>query len=233
MALLVCLFFGLRADVPVFAAFVYWLDRYEKEPVALLGAAFMWGVVIAAGGAYIHEHGRRHRRVFADRLGQRGGFQHHPSSRRSSRRRSKGLAVPSCSSCSARNSIPSWTASSTAPSLPWALPPSRTCCTSTATASRKAAGKASVRAGFHPRGPRGLDASVLHGVHGDRLAVARMSKNALVKIIAVPAGLAWRSLDTFLPQHVQQFLRIGGGLRLHPLLADLIGYASCSASSSG
>jgi RsiW-degrading membrane proteinase PrsW (M82 family) len=36
-----------------FAAFVYWLDRYEKEPIALLGAAFFWGVVIATGGAFI------------------------------------------------------------------------------------------------------------------------------------------------------------------------------------
>jgi protease PrsW len=52
MALLVSLFFGF---VPMFmyAAFVYWLDRYEKEPKALLGAAFMWGVVIAAGGSFI------------------------------------------------------------------------------------------------------------------------------------------------------------------------------------
>ena len=37
----------------VFAAFVNWLDRYEKEPKLLLGAAFVWGVVIAGGGAYI------------------------------------------------------------------------------------------------------------------------------------------------------------------------------------
>jgi RsiW-degrading membrane proteinase PrsW (M82 family) len=36
-----------------FAAFVYWLDRYEKEPIILLGATFFWGVVIAAGGAFI------------------------------------------------------------------------------------------------------------------------------------------------------------------------------------
>jgi protease PrsW len=52
MALLVSIFFGF---VPMFmyAAFIYWLDRYEKEPKALLGAAFMWGVVIAAGGAFI------------------------------------------------------------------------------------------------------------------------------------------------------------------------------------
>lgn len=52
MALLVSLFFGF---VPMFlyALFVYWLDRYEKEPKALLGAAFFWGVIIAAGGAFI------------------------------------------------------------------------------------------------------------------------------------------------------------------------------------
>ncbi len=33
--------------------FIYWLDRYEKEPLALLGGTFLWGAVIAAGGAYI------------------------------------------------------------------------------------------------------------------------------------------------------------------------------------
>jgi RsiW-degrading membrane proteinase PrsW (M82 family) len=37
----------------LFAMFVNWLDRYEKEPKLLLGAAFIWGVVIAGGGAYI------------------------------------------------------------------------------------------------------------------------------------------------------------------------------------
>ena len=52
MALIVSVFFGF---VPMFlySAFVYWVDRYEKEPKALLGAAFFWGVVIAAGGAFI------------------------------------------------------------------------------------------------------------------------------------------------------------------------------------
>ena len=50
--LLVSLFLGF---VPMFffAAFIYWLDRYEKEPLLLLGAAFFWGVVIAAGGAFL------------------------------------------------------------------------------------------------------------------------------------------------------------------------------------
>ncbi|HEX2995365.1 MAG TPA: PrsW family intramembrane metalloprotease [Anaerolineales bacterium] len=52
MAFLGALFFGF---VPMFfaAAFVNWLDRYEKEPKLLLGAAFVWGVVIAGGGAFI------------------------------------------------------------------------------------------------------------------------------------------------------------------------------------
>ncbi len=49
---LVSLFF---AFVPVFlmAAFVYWLDRYEKEPLILLGATFFWGAVVAAGAAFV------------------------------------------------------------------------------------------------------------------------------------------------------------------------------------
>jgi RsiW-degrading membrane proteinase PrsW (M82 family) len=52
MAFLVSLFF---AFVPVFlmAAFIYWLDRYEKEPLILLGATFFWGAVVAAGGAFV------------------------------------------------------------------------------------------------------------------------------------------------------------------------------------
>src|SRR3990172_3970442 len=52
MPLLVSIFFGF-APMFLFAGFINWLDRYEKEPKALLGAAFMWGVLIAGGGAYI------------------------------------------------------------------------------------------------------------------------------------------------------------------------------------
>ena len=52
MPFLVSLFFGF-VPMFIFAAFVYWLDRYEKEPKILFGAAFVWGVVIAAGGAFI------------------------------------------------------------------------------------------------------------------------------------------------------------------------------------
>jgi protease PrsW len=52
MALLGAFFFGF-VPMFLFAVFVNWLDRYEKEPKILLGAAFFWGVVIAGGGAYI------------------------------------------------------------------------------------------------------------------------------------------------------------------------------------
>jgi len=52
MPLLVSIFFGF-VPMFLFAGFINWLDRYEKEPKALLGAAFLWGVVIAGGGAYI------------------------------------------------------------------------------------------------------------------------------------------------------------------------------------
>ncbi len=52
MALLGAFFFGF-VPMFMFAAFVNWLDRYEKEPKLLLGAAFVWGVMIAGGGAYI------------------------------------------------------------------------------------------------------------------------------------------------------------------------------------
>jgi RsiW-degrading membrane proteinase PrsW (M82 family) len=52
LALLVSIFLAFSSAF-VMLLFVYWLDRYEKEPLGLLAAAFMWGVVIAAGGAFI------------------------------------------------------------------------------------------------------------------------------------------------------------------------------------
>lgn len=52
MPLLASIFFGF-VPMFMFAGFINWLDRYEKEPKALLGAAFVWGVLIAGGGAYI------------------------------------------------------------------------------------------------------------------------------------------------------------------------------------
>jgi RsiW-degrading membrane proteinase PrsW (M82 family) len=52
MALIATLFFGF-APMFLFAYILYWLDHYEKEPVLLLGAVFAWGMIVAAGGAYV------------------------------------------------------------------------------------------------------------------------------------------------------------------------------------
>lgn len=47
----------LLSFVPAFlcAAFLYWIDRYEKEPKILLGVVFLWGAVVAAGGALVSQ----------------------------------------------------------------------------------------------------------------------------------------------------------------------------------
>jgi RsiW-degrading membrane proteinase PrsW (M82 family) len=37
----------------IFAFIIYWLDRYEKEPLLLLGGVFTWGAILAAGAAFI------------------------------------------------------------------------------------------------------------------------------------------------------------------------------------
>lgn len=52
MGFLVSVFFGF-IPMLLFALFIYWLDRYEKEPGVLLGVAFTWGAVIAAGAAFL------------------------------------------------------------------------------------------------------------------------------------------------------------------------------------
>ncbi len=52
MPLLGAFFFGF-VPMFLFAVLINWLDRYEKEPMILLGAAFGWGAVIAAGFAFI------------------------------------------------------------------------------------------------------------------------------------------------------------------------------------
>ncbi len=52
MGLLTSLFLGF-AGALCFAAILYWLDRYEKEPLVLLGGVFLWGAVIASGSAFI------------------------------------------------------------------------------------------------------------------------------------------------------------------------------------
>ena len=45
-------FFGF-VPMLILGYIVYWLDRYEKEPLPLLTTVFFWGAVIAAGGAYL------------------------------------------------------------------------------------------------------------------------------------------------------------------------------------
>ncbi|MFZ6028699.1 MAG: PrsW family intramembrane metalloprotease [Chloroflexota bacterium] len=52
LALAVCFVLGFGASL-VFAALVYWVDRYEKEPFLLLGGVFLWGAVVAAGAAFV------------------------------------------------------------------------------------------------------------------------------------------------------------------------------------
>lgn len=49
---LISLFFGF-VPMFLFAAFIYWLDRYEKEPKRLLGGVFIWGAVVASAGAFL------------------------------------------------------------------------------------------------------------------------------------------------------------------------------------
>ena len=52
MGLIVSAFIGI-ASALFFAYILYWLDRYEKEPVLLLGGVFLWGAVVAAGSAFL------------------------------------------------------------------------------------------------------------------------------------------------------------------------------------
>jgi len=52
MGLFISIFLGFGASL-LFAYILYWLDRYEKEPKLLLGGVFLWGVIVAAGSAFI------------------------------------------------------------------------------------------------------------------------------------------------------------------------------------
>jgi len=52
MGILASIFFGF-VPMFLFAGFVYWIDRYEKEPKLLLGGVFIWGAVIASAGAFL------------------------------------------------------------------------------------------------------------------------------------------------------------------------------------
>jgi RsiW-degrading membrane proteinase PrsW (M82 family) len=46
------LFFGF-IPMFLFAGIVYWTDRFEKEPKVLLVGVFLWGALVAAGGAFL------------------------------------------------------------------------------------------------------------------------------------------------------------------------------------
>jgi RsiW-degrading membrane proteinase PrsW (M82 family) len=52
MGLLVSIFLGFTCAL-IFALIIYWIDRYEKEPLLLLGGVFTWGAVVAAGTAFL------------------------------------------------------------------------------------------------------------------------------------------------------------------------------------
>jgi RsiW-degrading membrane proteinase PrsW (M82 family) len=52
MGLIVSGIIGIGTSL-LFAYVLYWLDRYEKEPLLLLGGVFLWGAVVAAGSAFI------------------------------------------------------------------------------------------------------------------------------------------------------------------------------------
>ncbi|NTV99979.1 MAG: PrsW family intramembrane metalloprotease [Oscillochloris sp.] len=52
------LFAVLAAVLPtvIYALLIWWLDRYEKEPLPLLAAAFFWGMLPAVGLALVSDH---------------------------------------------------------------------------------------------------------------------------------------------------------------------------------
>jgi protease PrsW len=52
MGLIISGFIGFSTAL-LFATILYWLDRFEKEPVLLLGGVFLWGAIIAAGSAFM------------------------------------------------------------------------------------------------------------------------------------------------------------------------------------
>jgi protease PrsW len=52
MAFLSSLFLGF-VPMLLFSSILYSIDRYEKEPGILVGAVFLWGAIVAAGGAFL------------------------------------------------------------------------------------------------------------------------------------------------------------------------------------
>jgi RsiW-degrading membrane proteinase PrsW (M82 family) len=52
MGLIVSGIIGIGTSL-LYAYILYWLDRYEKEPLFLLGGVFLWGSIVAAGSAFL------------------------------------------------------------------------------------------------------------------------------------------------------------------------------------
>jgi len=52
MGIIISFIIGFSSAL-LFAYILYWLDRFEKEPILLLGAVFLWGAVVAAGAAFV------------------------------------------------------------------------------------------------------------------------------------------------------------------------------------
>lgn len=52
LGLFLSILFGILPML-LFAYVIYWADRYEKEPIPLLGGVFLWGAIIAAGSAFV------------------------------------------------------------------------------------------------------------------------------------------------------------------------------------
>lgn len=50
VALLLSFGFGL-----LYVGFLYWMDRYEKEPKLLVTGVFLWGMLVATTGALVFE----------------------------------------------------------------------------------------------------------------------------------------------------------------------------------
>ena len=52
MPVIFSIIFGI-IPMLIYAWIIYWLDRYEKEPLVLIGGVFVWGAVFAAGMSYL------------------------------------------------------------------------------------------------------------------------------------------------------------------------------------
>ena len=48
MLVLIVAVLGALIPTIIYVLFIWWLDRYEKEPLWLLALAFLWGAIPAA-----------------------------------------------------------------------------------------------------------------------------------------------------------------------------------------